>query len=146
MLYSKWKNAEWSDSWGVYFSPKEFAEKSDGWQSGLSPILVCANFMDKFTRLRIACGFPFLMSSGYRSPEYNNAVSSSGFNGPHTTGRAGDIRAHGERALRIVEKATEFGFTGVGIKQSGPISSRFIHLDDLLDSETSGPRPWLWSY
>lgn len=103
-------------------------------------------FLDTLQALRSHCGFPFVVSSGYRCPVHNKAVSSTGPRGPHTTGRAVDVAAAGAQALYLVRSAVAFGFTGVGVKQKGPHAGRFIHLDDLGDHETSGPRPWLWSY
>ena len=47
--------------------------------------------------------------------------------------------------LDLVEFARGYGMTGIGIKQSGPHASRFLHMDDLEDG-VSGPRPWIWSY
>jgi hypothetical protein len=35
--------------------------------------------------------------------------------------------------------------TGIGVAQRGPHDKRFIHLDDLKNSEQN-PRPWIWSY
>jgi hypothetical protein len=37
----------------------------------------------------------------------------------------------------------KMGFSGIGVSQKG--DSRFIHLDDLEDSNER-PRPWVWSY
>ena len=85
------------------------------------------------------------VSSGYRTPDYNAAVSSTGTDGPHTTGRAVDVRVRGADALELVQIANEFGFTGIGISQRGDQASRFVHLDDLENGE-SCPRPWIWSY
>lgn len=97
-------------------------------------------FMQKLVRMRTELDFPFPLSSAYRCPTYNNTVSSTGFNGPHTTGRAVDIMVSGKQAFDIVSRAAEFGFTGIGVKQKG--ANRFIHLDD-LDIDL---RPWIWSY
>lgn len=101
-------------------------------------------FMRKVVRLRTELDFPFAVSSAYRCPDYNDMVSSTGFDGPHTTGRAIDIRVSGKRAMRLLEAAIKAGFTGIGVSQKGAHGSRFIHLDD-LDPKTH-PRPALWSY
>ncbi len=102
-------------------------------------------FMSRLDSLRRVCGFPLGISSGYRCPVHNSAVSSTGDSGPHTTGRAVDIPIVGSRAYRIITEAQTLGFTGIGVKQSGPHKYRFIHLDD-LGNEVAGPRPWVWSY
>ena len=51
------------------------------------------------------------VTSGYRTPEHNRRVSRTGYEGPHTTGRAVDVAAFGERALRIVRIALAHGFS-----------------------------------
>ena len=104
------------------------------------------DFVKWLDDLRGLCGFPFFVTSAYRSPEYNSQVSSTGPNGPHTTGKAVDIAVKGDEALTVIKHATELGVRGLGVKQKGPHSSRFIHLDMLEDHETKGPRPWVWSY
>lgn len=119
-----------------YFKPHEQECKHCGLNK------VEQGFLDKLNKIRHEAGFPFVVSSFYRCPEHNKAVSSTGATGPHTTGRAVDIRIHGEQALWVVENARKFGFTGVGINQKGAVKGRFIHLDDL----DVVPRPWLWSY
>ena len=101
-----------------------------------------ADFMDALQRMRSALGFSFPINSGYRCPDYNQQVSSTGPAGPHTTGRAADVRVLGARAFDIIHHASLFGFTGIGVKQHGSHASRFVHLDTL----TAGPRPWVWSY
>lgn len=100
-------------------------------------------FMGKLVNMRLSLGFSFPIVSGYRCPEHNARVSTTGLDGPHTTGRAVDIAVRGEQALIIVESARRFGFSGVGIKQHGP--NRYMHLDDLHDAP-GRPRPWIWSY
>jgi len=98
-------------------------------------------FMGKLTRMREELGFPMPVTSAHRCPSYNARVSSTGHNGPHTTGRAVDISVSRQRAYEIVTRAKEFGFTGVGVAQRG--TGRFVHLDDLGDGY---PRPTIWSY
>ena len=58
----------------------------------------------------------YIVSSGYRCPEYNDQVSSSGLTGPHTTGRAVDVVCSGD-ALKIMELAIKHGMTGIGVSQ-----------------------------
>lgn len=99
------------------------------------------NFMKKVEALRMACGFPFTVTSAYRCSKHNASVSSTGVNGPHTTGRSIDIGVRGEQAMKLVQKAVELGFTGIGVSQKG--TGRFIHLDDLTEGY---PRPNIWSY
>ena len=100
-------------------------------------------FLAKLDWLRELCDFPFIVTSGYRCPDHNEAVSSTGRNGPHTTGHAADILVMGEKAHRVL-MMLGYKFTGVGIQQKGTHSKRFIHLDDL--ERPDHPRPNLWSY
>lgn len=100
-------------------------------------------FLAKLEELRLAYNKPMIVSSGYRCPRHNAAVSSSGGTGPHTAG-AVDIAVSGADAHRLLQMACLVGFAGIGIKQHGPFSGRFIHLDDL--PPTTHPRPRLWTY
>lgn len=100
-------------------------------------------FMIKIDALREKAGFPFVVSSAYRCPDHNDNVSSTGRDGPHTTGHSIDIKCSHKQAYEIVRLAMLYGFTGIGINQKG--DSRFIHLDDLIESKFR-PRPHIWSY
>jgi zinc D-Ala-D-Ala carboxypeptidase len=98
-----------------------------------------ASFVDKLDKLRDKLGFPFIISSGYRCPDYNEQISGTGRTGPHTTGRAADILCDHEHALEILTWAFLDGFRGFGVYQKG--GTRFIHLDDCLR-----PYKTLWTY
>lgn len=102
-------------------------------------------FMDRLIHLRQALNFPLPVSSGYRCPEHNARVSRTGRTGPHTTGRAADVRVYGHRAHELIKLACLHGFTGIGISQGGPHAARFVHLDDLPNAPGQ-PRPWVWDY
>jgi uncharacterized protein YcbK (DUF882 family) len=97
-------------------------------------------FIDALDILRARVGFPLVVSSGYRCPTHNQRVSSTGPDGPHTTGKAVDIAVDRQRAWHVLREAARMGFTGIGIKQTG--GGRFIHLD-MLDGQN---RPMLWGY
>jgi len=97
------------------------------------------NFLNSLDALRHKCGFPFIITSGYRSPEYNDRVSGTGLTGPHTTGRAADILVSGENTYTLLDHAFEMDcFNGIGINQKG--DARFIHLDSIEGSKR------IWSY
>lgn len=98
--------------------------------------------LDKLIQLRAALDFPFIISSGYRCPEYNRQI---GATQTHATGRAVDIQVSHGKAQELVSNARKYGFTGIGVNQKGAVKSRFIHLDDLPNS-ASRPRPHIWSY
>ena len=127
---------EWR--WGPYFSSKEFRCR------GTNQLILNTESMDKLWAIRKAADFPFIISSAGRTPEYNATVSSTGLDGPHTTGQAFDVVVYGVQAFWLISHAAEFGFTGIGVNQKGPYSKRFIHLDDL--GANGKPRPWVWSY
>lgn len=120
------------------FTPAEMACKGSG------RLLIVPEFMDRLQRLRDVYGRRMPVTSGYRSPEYNSAVSRTGRDGPHTHGRAVDVAVSGGDALALVELALAYGMTGIGIAQHGPHAGRFIHLDDL--GPPAAPRPMIWSY
>lgn len=125
--------------WSRYpnFTEAEFRCRCGCGRAGMDPA-----FMDALQDLRRLWGKPMVISSGYRCPEHNAAVSSTGPSGPHTTGKAADILVHGGMALSLLALATNGRFTGVGVHQRGPHAGRFIHLDTI-----EGPaRPGIWSY
>ena len=95
-------------------------------------------------RLRDAIGKPISLSSAYRCPTHNDKISSTGKEGPHTTGKAIDISCSGKMAHEILSFAMIRSNTwkGIGISQKGKHKSRFIHLDTI----ESDNRPWIWSY
>lgn len=102
-----------------------------------------ATFLTRLDSLRRAFSKPMYLSSAYRCPEHNEAVSSTGKTGPHTTGHAVDILVNRADCLEMIRLALGLGFTGFGIKQHGDV--RFLHLDDLPDAPGQ-PRPTIWSY
>ncbi len=100
----------------------------------------------KLQLLRLFFGAPIHINSGYRCPKYNNEVSSTGLDGPHTVFKDDNItvdtRVNGKDVHRLFEVLDYSIFTGIGVKQIGEHSSRFIHLDCLVNEL----RPWVWGY
>lgn len=86
------------------------------------------DFMNALVALRETMPFPFLIGSAYRCPEHNQDVSTTGPEGPHTTGKAVDIRIQGTDARMLIDAAIK-NFEGIGINQTGPRARRFVHLD-----------------
>lgn len=119
-----------------YFSIEELKCKHCG---KLNMSLV---FVERLDTLRERVGFPLVISSGYRCPEHNNAVSNTGLNGPHTKS-AVDIAVDRAKARIVLREALLMEFSGIGIQQKG--TGRFIHLDDLPNAPGQ-PRPTVWSY
>jgi len=127
-----WPASRWPD-----FTHAELASRETG-ECRIDP-----NFMDRLQALRNAYGRPMVITSGYRTPDENARISSTGQDGPHTTGRAVDIAVAGADAHDLLRLALVYEFKGVGVHQKG--GGRFLHLDDL--TETDGfPRPRVWSY
>jgi hypothetical protein len=60
------------------FTPQEFACRGSG------RLLIVPAYMDKLQRLRTMYGRPLVVTSGYRPPEHNRVVSSTGLQrSPH---------------------------------------------------------------
>jgi len=106
-------------------------------------MLPAQDFMAKVETLRVRVGFPLPVTSAARCPKHNRAVSGTGDDGPHTTGRAIDFGISRQQAYIVMREALEMGFTGMGFQQKG--NGRFLHLDDLQDAPGQ-PRPTVWSY
>lgn len=101
--------------------------------------------MTRLELLRAELGMPLVLNSAYRCPTHNAAVSTTGRNGPHTTGRAVDIAISGKPVVALLAAALSLGFTGIGLKQDGAaMAGRFVHLDDL--TAPAYPRPRVWTY
>lgn len=122
------------------FTPRELACKGTG------RLEIDSDSISALQSLRLSMNRPLKVSSGYRSPEYNDAVSSTGLDGPHTKGCAFDILVYGSDAQRLIVLASDYGFTRIGVSQKGIHNERFLHLDRLATIEFSAYKPWVWSY
>lgn len=118
-----------------YFSPEE-----TGCRCGKCDMTqgMKDHFLIKLDRLRQICGFPIVMSSGYRCPEHEVNPD-----GPHGDGLAADLKVEGKQAYIVQQNANILKFRGIGIKQKG--EGRFIHVDD-AQASLERPRPAIWSY
>ena len=100
--------------------------------------------MDALQRVRAICG-PLTVTSGYRSPRHSKEAAKGRSGGPHTLGKAADIRCAGTQAFEILHTALDEGFTGIGIDQRG--EDRFLHLDVITHlDDFPAVRPTIWSY
>lgn len=98
-------------------------------------------FMRKLQDLRVDCGFPFVITSGYRDKTHPiEAAKRKG--GEHTLGKAADIALSGKNVIVLLALAHKHQFTRYGIKQKG--EGRFIHLGTARPSE--GFNQTTWSY
>lgn len=111
-----------------YFKLSEFDCKETG-ENKMSK-----EFLQKLDELRHYCGFPFVITSGYRSVNHS-AEKHKSKGGTHTQGIAADIFINnGVDRMGLVAKALELGFTGIGVAKT------FIHVD--IRNST----PVMWTY
>ena len=122
----------------VYFTEEELACK------GTDECDMHPEFMEKLIAVREDYNQPMIITSGYRHLAYNDTIGGAK-NSPHLYGRAVDVKVAGGDALRLIGVALRHGMRGIGAKQRGDHDRRFIHLDDMPQSDTH-PRPWIWSY
>ena len=128
---------------------------------GLGQGHMSPTFMEKLEWLRDEVGFPLPVTSAVRCEEHNAKVSTVAITPPHTMlafegidigqpfCHSVDINVWGEKLTKILNTifVFEMGFTGIGLKQTGPYHQRFLHLDDLPSSMNSNrKRPWIWTY
>ena len=111
-----------------YFKVEDFDCQETG-ENDMEP-----DFIDQLDDLREACGFPFIVTSGYRSP-LHSIEKRKATPGTHAQGIAADIKVSGGQQRRlIVEKALELGFGGIGIAKG------FVHVDIRCSKEV------MWCY
>ena len=92
-------------------------------------------FLEKLDELRAWCGFPFIITSGYRHPTLHPIEKRKDVPGTHAQGIAADIKiTNAADRLTLVKNAVQLGFTGIGIADD------FIHVD------TRGTTPVMWTY
>lgn len=115
-----------------YFTEEEFACQYTG-KNEISPELI-----DKLDELREACGFPFIITSGYRDSTHPIEAKKTKA-GTHAQGIAADIKVNnGLQRFKIVEEAIKLGFTGIGVARS------FVHVDIRNPDDTT---PYvMWTY
>lgn len=117
------------------FSPAELASRDTG------RLEIETGFLDRLQELRSRYKRPMVITSGYRTPEENARKSTTGKTGPHTTGRAVDVKVtNAKDRYDLIALALDCGFTGIGVATS------FIHLDDVPKGDPVIPRPAVWVY
>lgn len=91
-------------------------------------------FLDLLDQLRHESGFPFVITSGYRSPRHSIEAAKS-VPGTHAQGIAADISvSNASQRYTLLKHALELGFTGIGVADT------YIHVD------TRGTTPVVWTY
>ena len=96
-------------------------------------------FIDLLDNIREECDFPFIITSGYRSPEHSIEVKKAKA-GSHAMGVAVDIRATSAQKYKIIEAAKKHGVTRFGINKS------FIHIDIADRYDSRFPANVVWAY
>lgn len=81
--------------------------------------------LDKLDAIREECGFPFIVTSGFRCNRHPIEKQKPVL-GEHGEGDAVDIGCQGEQAIKLIEVALKHGVKRIGVQQKG--SGRFIHL------------------
>ena len=83
---------------------------------------------------------PLSITSAYRCSSHNDSVSSTGPNGPHTTGHSLDISVKDSQHRKELIDYFATKVTGLGIAKS------FIHIDNLTHEHGFNMRPNAWKY
>tara|TARA_B110000259_G_scaffold24323_1_gene24939 strand:+ start:114 stop:494 length:381 start_codon:yes stop_codon:yes gene_type:complete len=117
----------------TYFSRSEFSCQYTGENKIEDSLLL------KVDELRERCGFPFIITSGYRSLAHPIERAKKTNTGTHAQGIAADIKViDGVQRFKIVEEAIKMGFTGIGV------ASNFVHVD--IRSLDTNESPVMWCY
>ena len=97
------------------------------------------DFMKVLDEIREECGFAFVITSAYRSPEHPIEAAKEQ-PGEHAYGAAVDIESvGGGKTFRLVKAAIEAGFTRIGISRK----KGFIHLGI---GYSGAPDTTIWTY
>lgn len=91
-------------------------------------------FVTRLDQLRETCGFPFRITSGYRSPRHS-VEARKPKPGTHTQGIAADIACWEPwKRFVLIRHAMILGFKGIGVAKT------FVHVD------TREGTPAVWTY
>ena len=129
---------QWDSSKHSNFTADEFKCQGSG------ELKISSVVLDFVQAYRNEIGEGVSITSGYRSPEHNNSVSSTGLDGPHTTGLAVDISTNTQSQYKLLNFVLNYEPkpTGIGIAKT------FTHLDWLTPdvSQKYVVRPNVWKY
>ena len=123
---------DWQEDW-CNFTPDEFR------CSCCNRLEISSDIMDLLQKARNDLG-PLQITSAYRCPDHNNSVSSTGENGPHTTGMAVDIHVSNSQHRKKLIDYFAKKVTGLGVAKT------FLHIDLLTPENGFEMRPNAWKY
>ena len=127
------EQSEWMEKW-KNFKLDEFKCKC-----GCDEVKVDPAMLDLVQEARDELG-PLSITSAFRCSSHNASVSSTGANGPHTTGHALDIGVKDSRHRKQLIDFFTTKVTGLGVAKT------FIHIDNLTDEHGFEMRPNAWKY
>ena len=111
-----------------YFRIEEFDCQETG-NNRMNP-----EFLERLDELRKLCGFPMVVTSGYRDPNHSIEIVKSQ-PGTHAQGIAADIKIESaHHRYTLLTTAFNLGFSGIGVAKN------FIHVD------TRDSLPLVWTY
>ena len=122
----------WHEDW-CNFTPDEFR------CSCCNRLEISSDIMDLLQKARNELG-PLSITSAFRCSSHNDSVSSTGPNGPHTTGHSLDIAVKNSQHRKELIDWFATKVTGLGIAKS------FIHIDNLTADDGFDMRPNAWKY
>lgn len=130
MIYSYKKKSQ--EFVGEYFKSREFDCRCDKCDYTLIDSLLIRH-LDK---IRIACGSPIIITSGYRCADYQKELKSKGFETAHGTsthekGMAADFKTKTHKGYELEIYARECGIESVGVAED------WVHVDS-----RTGFRKW----
>lgn len=122
-LFQSWRDFP-MDRWRwPNFSPGELACRGTG------KLLIHEPSLDMLQSLRDLLRVPLIVTSAYRTPEYNKTLRGAAKNSQHLTARAFDISMLNHDPAQFIAAAERVGFTGIGTYPG----NNFVHVD-------TGPR------
>lgn len=116
-----------------YFTDAELACQETG------ELEMDKEFLALVNQLRANCGFPFVLTSAYRSPKHSLEAKKEKA-GSHAMGCAVDIRCTSNQRYIIMEEAKKLGITRFGVHKV------FLHIDIADHKDKRFPPNVVWGY
>jgi zinc D-Ala-D-Ala carboxypeptidase len=126
------EQSDWDQKW------KNFSLDEFRCQCGCGHVSIYSDLLDLLQSARDVLG-PLQITSAYRCPSHNAAVSSTGEDGPHTTSKSVDLHVSNSQHRKTLIDYFASKVNGLGIAKT------FIHID-ILTSDEVPHRPNCWLY